>query len=250
LAQGTYFQLIVLALFVATFYYTSNRFRQTGKFYIRDLTAVSKMEEAVGRATEMGRPVHWTYGAGQFDAQHLAAFALLEYVASLCAKYDTRLIVSVRLPEVVPMTDAVIRKAYAEIGKMESFRAEDIRFFGESHNAAMIGTIAREQPAANFMIGSLFYESVLGIEASARFDAIQVGGTANTHQLPFIAAGCDDIFIGAEMFAAATQINPDPIRVGSTSAEDWVTRLMVVAMAIGSILATVGNTALQRLMKM
>ncbi len=246
---GVSFNLIVLAMFVVTFYFASDRFRKGGKFSIRNLPAVAKMEEAIGRATEMGRPVHWTYGAGSFDAQHLAAFSLLEYAASLCAKYDTRLIVSVYLPEVVPMTDAIIRKAYTDAGKLNSYRPEDVRFFGESHNAAMIGAIARDKAAANFMIGSLFYESVLGIEASAQQEAIQVGGTANTHQLPFVAAGMDEILIGAEMFAAATQISPNPVRVGSTTAEDWVTRLMVAAMAIGAIMVTFGNTALATLMK-
>lgn len=247
--KGVNFHLVVLVLFVATFYFAYDRFRRTGKFSIRNLPAVAKMEEAIGRATEMGRPVHWTYGTGAFDAQYLAAFALLEHTAVLCAKYDTRLIVSVCLPEVVPMTDAIIRKAYADAGKLESYKPDDVRFFGGSHNAAMIGTIARDKVAANFMIGSLFYESVLGIEAAAQQQAIQVGGTANTHQLPFIAAGMDEIFIGAEMFAAATQISPNPVRVGSTTAEDWVTRLMIVAMAIGAIMATFGNTALKTLMK-
>jgi hypothetical protein len=81
-------------------------------------------------------------------------------------------------------------------------------------------------------------------------NAIQVAGTANTHQLPFIAAGCDSIFIGAEMFAAATQIEPTPVRVGSTYAEDWITRTMVVLMIIGSLMVTFGSDALIRLMKL
>lgn len=247
--KNVYFHLFVLVSFVATFYYTANRFRRTGKFSIRKLDGIAKMEEAVGRATEMGRPVHWSYGMGAFDAQYFAAFTLLEYAAALCAKYGTRLIVSLALPEVVPMTEEIIRKAYAEAGKIESYRPEDVRFWGGSHNPAMIGTISREQVAANFMIGSLFHESILGIEAAARYNAIQVGGTANTHQLPFIAAGCDAIFIGAEMFAAAAHLRPNPVRVGSTSAEDWITRLMIVLMVVGSVMATFGNSAVANLMK-
>jgi len=247
--KNVYFHLFVLVAFVATFYYTANRFRQGGKFSIRKLDAIAKMEEAVGRATEMGRPVHWSYGMGAFDAQYFAAFILLEYAASLCAKYDTRMIVSICLPEVVPMTEEVIRKAYTDAGKIESYRPDDIRFWGGSHNPAMIGTISREQVAGNFMIGSLFHESILGIEAAARHNAIQIGGTANTHQLPFIAAGCDAIFIGAEMFAAAAHLQPNPVRVGSVSAEDWLTRFMIVLMAVGAVMATFGNSALANLMK-
>jgi len=247
--KNVYFHLFVLVAFIATFYYTANRFRRGGKFSIRPLDAIPKMEEAVGRATEMGRPVHFSYGMGAFDAQYFAAFTLLEYAAGLCAKYDTRLIISIYLPEVVPMTEEVVRKAYTDAGKIESYRPDDIRFWGGSHNPAMIGLISREQVAANFMIGSLFHESILGIEAAARNNAIQVMGTANTHQLPFIAAGCDAIFIGAEMFAAAAHLQPNPVRVGSVFAEDWLTRLMVLLMAIGAVLATFGNTSLSALLK-
>jgi hypothetical protein len=249
LNKDVLFHLFVLVAFVVTFYYTANRFRRGGKFSIRTLDAIGKMEEAVGRATEMGKPLHFSYGMGAFDAQYFAAFTLLEYAASLCAKYDSRMIVSIALPEVVPMTEEVIRKAYTDAGKIDSYKPDDIRFWGGSHNPAMIGTISREQVAGNFMIGSLFHESILGIEAAARNNAIQVGGTANTHQLPFIAAGCDAIFIGAEMFAAAAQLHPTPVRVGSVSAEDWLTRLMVVLMAVGAVMVTFGNSALANLMK-
>jgi len=187
---------------------------------------------------------------GTFDAQYFAAFTLLEYAAGLCAKYDTPMIVSVYLPEVVPMTEEIIRKAYTEAGKIDKFRPDDIRFWGGSHNPAMIGTISREQVAANFMIGSLFHESILSLEAAARYNAIQVMGTSNTHQLPFIAAGCDAIFIGAEMFAAAAHLQPNPIRVGSVLAEDYLLRLMIILMGVGSLAATMGNSALKNLMKM
>jgi len=247
--QRVIFQFCVLAAFIATFYYTGERFRRGFKFGIRPLDALAKMEEAVGRATEMGKPIHWSYGAGALDAQHFAAFTLLEYAARLCAKYDTRMIVSIQLPEVVPMTEEIIRKAYQEADKMDSFRPEDIRFWGGSHNPAMIGTISREQVAANFMIGNLFHESILGIEAAARYNAIQVGGTTNTHQLPFLAAGCDSMFIGAEMFAASAHLQPNPTRVGSVCAEDWVTRVMVAAMVVGTILVTAGNKVLADLMR-
>jgi hypothetical protein len=247
LNAGVTVSLVVFALFVGVFYYSGARFKQTGKFSARKFEALAKMEEAIGRATEMGKPVHWSYGMGAFDAQYLAAFVLLEYAASLCAKYDTRMIVSIALPEVVPMTEEVIRKAYIEQGKIETLHTEDVRFWGGSHNPAMIGTISREEVAGNFMIGSLFHESILSIEAAARYNAIQVMGTQNTHQLPFIAAGCDAIFIGAEMFAAAAQLEPNPVRVGSVWAADVLNMIFVGLMIVGALLVTTGNTSLKTL---
>ena len=248
--EGVRVHLIVLICYIVLFYYTSNKFRRTGQVYVRPLEGVEKIKEGVGRAVEMGRPVHWSYGTGAFDAQHMAAFSLLSYTAKLCAEYDCRLIVSIALPELAPMTQEIINKAYSDAGKPNQYRTEDLKFWGGSHNAGMIGTIAREKVAANFMIGSLFYESVLGVEAAALNEAIQVGGTANTHQLPFIAAGCDSIFIRAEMFAASTQIEPTPVRVGCTTTEDWLTRVMLVLIVVGSIMVTFGNKSLINLLKL
>lgn len=244
------FQFFVLLLFIGIFAYAADRFKKDGKFSVRSLEGIAKIEEAIGRATEMGRATHWSYGMGTFDAQYFAAFTLLEYAAALCAKYDSRMIISIYLPEVVPMTEEIVKKAYAEAGVPERFRPDDIRFWGGSHNPAMIGTISREQVAGNFMIGSLFHESILSLEAAARYNAIQVMGTSNTHQLPFIAAGCDAIFIGAEMFAAAAQLQPTPVRVGSTTAEDWTTRVMIFLMVAGAFAATAGNTFLKDLLRM
>ena len=247
--SGRVVQLIIFVTFAAYYYYAMRAFIATGRFSMRPLRAVQTMEEAVGRATEMGRPIHWTFGAGTMNGQIFAGFNLLGYTARLCAKYETRLLVSIRLPEIVPMCEEIVRRAYVDEGRPDAFRPEDLRFWGTSHNPAMIGLIAREKPAGNFIIGNLFHESVLALEAGALVGAIQVGGTMNTHQLPFIAAGSDAIFIGAEMFAASAHISRNPVMVGTVMAEELIKKTSVVLMVIGILAATAGNTDLVTLLQ-
>lgn len=241
---GRIIEFLILALFVACYHCAVRRFRNTGAARMRSFAALDTMVEAVGRATELGRPVHFTFGTGALDSQHFAAFNILSYLAKVCAKYDTRLVVTIQLPEVFPMCEEIVRRAFSDEGKADKYRPDDLHFAGESHNPHMIGTIAREEPAGNFCIGNLFHESVLCLEAGARVGAIQVGGTNNTHQLPFIAAGCDSIFIGAEMYAASAQISGDPIHVGSVLAEEVVKYAGVVLMIAGVLLTTAGNSSL------
>jgi hypothetical protein len=248
---GRVVEFLVLVVFMGYFWYAANQFKKTGKFSIRHLAALDTLEEAVGRSTEMGRPVHWSFGAYmQVDAQIFAGFAILGHLARLCARYGTRCIVSIYWPEIVPMCEEIVHNAFVAEGKPEEYRPDDIRFWGGSHNQAMIGTIAREKPGGNFIIGNLGHESVLSLEAGARVGAIQVGGTMNTHQLPFIAAGCDSIFIGAEMFAAGAQIKSTPVNVASVMAEEIIKEAALVLMIIGSVMVTMGDKSLMNLLKM
>ncbi len=243
-APGRIVQFVVFAVFVAYYYHAVGRFRRTGQVYIRPFAALDTMADAVGRATELGKPVHFTFGTGALDSQHFAAFNILGYLAQLCARYDTRLIMTIQLPEVFPMCEEIVKRAFVAEGKADKYRADDLHFAGDSHNPHMIGLIAREEPAGNFCIGNVFHESVLCLEAGARVGSIQVGATNNTHQLPFIAAGCDAIFIGAEMYAASAQISKDPVHVGSVLAEEFTKRMGVILMIAGVILTTAGDKSL------
>src|SRR5450756_2048675 len=58
---------------------------------IRRLAGLDAIDEAIGRATEMGRPVIFANGSnGLDDAQTIASFPVLSYVAHTCARYDTK----------------------------------------------------------------------------------------------------------------------------------------------------------------
>lgn len=236
-------QLVFLVLFAGyAYHYMKNGFSQTTESEIRPLAAVDALNEAVGRATELGRPIHFTFGSGGLEAQAFAGFAILGELAKTCAKYDCRILVSNVLPEVQPMTEEIVKQSFIAAGKPEKYRSDDIRYFGSgSYNAAVMGTIEREKIAANVMVGNLFYEAVLFVEAGARNDAIQIGGTLNTHQLPFLAAGCDHFLIGAEMFAASAYLTRDSVRTGWLMGEEVCKLIGLALIAAGTVFSTFGS---------
>ena len=250
LSSGRFVQLLVLCLFTACSFIFTSRHKKAGGFEIRPLPAVQALTEAVGRATEVGRPVHFTFGSGSLDAQTFAGFSVLAEVAGLCARYNCRLIVSNALAAVHPASEEIVRQAYANAGTREAYNPSNVRFLGGgSYNAAVIGTLEREHVAASIMVGSLFYESVLFIEAAERVGAIQIGGTMNTHQLPFVAAGCDYSLVGAEMFAASAYLSKDPVQVGWLMSEEVCKVLALTAIAVGAALASLGSTVLTRILR-
>ena len=53
---------------------------------IYKVAGLEAMDEAIGRCTEMGKPVHFSPGIGDLqNAQTLAAMSILGYVAKQCA---------------------------------------------------------------------------------------------------------------------------------------------------------------------
>ncbi len=249
--SGRFIQSCLLAVFTACALVASTRLRRTSQLPIRPLAAVAAIKDAVGRATELGRPVHFTFGSGNLDAQAFAAFAVLSEVSNLCAQYDCTLIVSNAVAAMQPMAEEVVKQAYQKAGKGADFDRGSVLFAaGGSYNAAVLGTIERRKVAASILMGNMFYESVLFIEAASRSGALQIGGTMNTHQLPFVAAGCDYSLIGAEMFAAGAYLTKDSVQLGWLVAEEICKLFALLAILLGTLAASLGFPGFGKLLAM
>jgi hypothetical protein len=78
------------------------------------------IDEAVGRATELGRPVFFSAGAGDIvgaeGMQVLAGLDILSFIARKCAEYNARVITTVCKENVQAITEEVVRTAYSVAG--------------------------------------------------------------------------------------------------------------------------------------
>ena len=97
-------------------------------------------------------------------------------------------------------------------------------------------------PAANLLLGAFFAESLLLAETGHAIGAIQIAGTANVHQMPFFVVACDYTLIGEEYYAASALLSNDSRLLGSLKASDTVKIVLIIVIALGSILATFGQT--------
>jgi len=220
---------------------------------IRKVSGLDALDEAIGRATELGRPVHYAPGIGDFqNSQTLASFAILGYVARMCAKYDTRLIVTNRNPVVYSVTEEIVHQAYVAEGRADSFVADDVRYLSDdqfAYASGVLGIMAREHVATNIMMGAFWAESLIFAEAGAIFGAIQIAGTAMTAQIPFFVAACDYALIGEELYAASAYLSKDPILIGNLVGQDFGKMFAAVIILIGTLMATMGNNSLSTLLK-
>jgi len=243
--------LLVVCLGILTYMIIVQGERKRKVYSIRRLAAMDACEEAVGRAVEMGRPIHYTPGTAQLTMaeapQTIAALSILEYVARLAAKYNARIITTSQYPEVYPLCVEVVREAYLSSGKADQFREEDVVYLPQLKAAA--GLMQRERVAANFMIGAFWHESLVLAEAGAAAGAINIGGVATMHQLPFMVACCDYCLIGEELFAASAYITKDPVATSTIVGQDYIKAVSLGLIVLGTLLSTVGMPQLWNLFR-
>jgi hypothetical protein len=198
------------------------------------------VEEAVGRATEMGRPILYIPGLGSIaDIATIASLNILGEVAKKVAQYDTTLLVPNRDPIVYTVAYEVCKEAYTNVGRPDAFRGENIFFITDAqfaYAAAVDGIMVREKPATNFFLGMFWAESLILAETGATTGAIQIAGTDAVHQLPFFITACDYTLIGEELYAASAYLSREPLLVGSLKGQDYGKIVILSLILIGSFL--------------
>jgi hypothetical protein len=212
---------------------------------VRQIAGLASVDEAVGRATEMGRPVLFVPGILDMnDIQSIAAVTILERVGKTVAEYDARIEVPTSKGLVMVAAREALQSAYASAGRLENYSADDVYYVTEEqfgYVAHLQGLMTRERPAACFYLGGFFAESLILAETGNGIGAIQIAGTAQPQQLPFFVAACDYTLIGEEFFAASAYLSGEPDQLGTLKGQD-VGKVMVAAgIIIGSLSATLAE---------
>lgn len=239
--------LIFMIVFsAAVLLYT--RWAKKGKeLYVRKIPGIAAVEEAVGRATEMGKPVLFVPGISDVDdIETIAGLSILGRVAKIIATYGTPLSVPVRYPMVLAAGQEVVEQAYLEAGHPDAYDKDIVRYVaGEqfAYTATVNGWMMREKPAANIYMGAFFAESLLLAETGNAAGAIQIAGTARPEQLPFFIAACDYTLMGEELYAASSYLSREPLLLGGLKGQDFIKLLIIIAILIGVILALFGDAS-------
>ena len=215
---------------------------QTQELYIRPIAGLQAVDDAIGRATEMGRPLLYVSGLGGVSSiSTIASMLILGHLAKRTAAYETPILVPCVDPLVMTAEREIVREAYLEAGKPEAFRPENIFFITDSqfgYVAAVDGIIMRERPAANFYMGAFFAESLILAETGNMAGSVQIAGTDADTQLPFFITACDYTLMGEELYAAGAYLSRHPILVAQLKGQDIGKAILAGILAVGVVLAT------------
>jgi hypothetical protein len=226
--------------------------RRPGKVFLRRLPVFDAIDEAIGRATEMGKKVLYIMGGLDVDdPQTVASMSILARVADRTASYGARMDIPCIWPMAMSMARETVKESYLRVGKPDEYNEDEIYYlttdqFG--YVAGVDGIMMRDRPAANFYLGAFYAESLIFAETGYATGAIQIAGTAEVDQLPFFVVACDYTLIGEELYAAGASLSGDPVQVGSIRGQDIAKAVFFVYIAAGVILKLVGIDWLERLL--
>jgi hypothetical protein len=230
---------VILGGLILYFIYHARRGRV---LYIRRIPGLESVEEALGRATELGKPVLYVSGSGYAgDVATIAAMNILGYIAEEVANYDTDLLVPCMDPVVMTIEQELVKQAYTRAGRPENYREDNTYFVTDQQFAyatAVCARMVRDRPAANFFMGRFAAESLMLAEAGASTGAIQVAGTDSAHQVPFFVVACDYTLIGEELFAASAYLSREPLLMGTLKGQDIAKLLVIIVLVAGVSLVT------------
>lgn len=215
------------------------------RLYIRKIGGLEALEEAVGRATEMGRPILFIPGILDMDdVQTLAAITILSRVSRVVAEYDSKIRMPVSRSLVLTSARETIKESYAAAGRPDGYSDDMVQYVTDEqfgYVAAVNGIMVREKPATCLYLGAFFAESLILAETGNSIGAIQIAGTARPGQLPFFVAACDYTLIGEELFAASAYLSGDPKQLGSLKGQDVAKTVAMLAIIIGVVAVTLSQ---------
>lgn len=238
--------MIAAIIFVVAIIYFVTSARSGKELFIRRLPGLDEVDNAVGRATEMGKPILYISGLSTVsDVATIAAINILGEVAKKTAEYNTKLIVPCADPIVMAVEQEVVKEAYAEVGRPEAYNEDDVFYLTRSqfaYVAGVNGIMVRQRPATILYMGMFYAESLVLAETGASVGSIQIAGTDAVTQLPFFITSCDYTLIGEELYAASAYLSREPVLLGGLKGQDMFKFLVGVLLILGVVVATLAAT--------
>jgi hypothetical protein len=230
---------MIICLSVVIFIALAKRGR---KLFLRRIGGLQAIDEAIGRATEMGKSILFIPGIQDMDdVQTIAGITILGRIAKTIAEYDTKINMPVSRSIVMTTARETIKEAYLSAGRPDAYSDDMVHYLTDEqfgYVAAVDGIMVREKPATCFYLGAFFAESLIMAETGNSIGAIQIAGTAMPAQLPFFVAACDYTLIGEELFAASAYLSGEPKQLGSLKGQDVGKFIAMLFMILGTLFAT------------
>jgi hypothetical protein len=226
---------------------------------LRKLPAIDAIEEVIGRATEMNRPIHVPFDNystfGSTDAAStMAGLEFWEYECKLAARYGARIFCTdAGGADILPVLYDKCKQAYLTEGKIDEYDPEyAIRFITGMKGPEVYipsAMVVREKVAAQIMISPTGPLNVFMItEAGMRVGAVNIMGMTTTNSYCYLPVWGDYILIGEEVFAASAYITKDPIAICRVQTGDIFRAIFIAIIVLGAVLAAVGVTIMRTIL--
>jgi hypothetical protein len=238
-----WFEILFVLVLTLAVLFNILRAKRGKDLFIRRIAGLNAIDEAVGRATEMGRPVLMVPGIGALNAKSMQAVNIFANVTRTAAKFATPILFCCADAPTYAVAQEIIRDVYQEEGLGDRFDVDSVRFISDKQfafAAGVGGLILREKAAATFFMGEFYAESLILAESANTVRAIQVAASTEYQQTPFFIAACDYVLIGDEFYAASAYLTRKPVLVGSLIGQDWCKLAIMASIVLGVVFSSYG----------
>jgi len=237
---GRRFEFITLIVMLGLMYYSIWLAKNRRIPAMKHLPALDALEEGVGRAAEMGKPVWFGTGmyglSGQYTVMNLCGLRILSKVAELCSKYGVWLQYMANEPNILPVARDLIEEGYSQGGRPEMYDPEMGMFTGGGQmNLIRVSYayVQREKPAAVFMFGALLSEAGSTLGFASKIGTMIFAGTPRLYYQAHLVLLCDYQLIGEELYSAGAMLSKDPFQLGVLEGQDWTKLLTIFLIFLG-----------------
>ena len=246
---GKRFEFILFMLTLALIYIGIWLARKGKTLSIKTISCVEALDEAVGRASEMGTSVWFGTGNagldGQYATMNIAALSILGRVAELCGKYGVFLQYMCNIPHMLPISQDLIKEGYTKGGRPELYTDDMSIYVGASQSALVAATqgyLLDQKPSVVMIFGATMYEMLNTLAFGSRIGALMLAGTPRLYYQSATLLAADYQLIGEELYAAGALVSGDPIQVGAVQGEDWSKLVVLFLLIIFAIAVNLGNS--------
>ena len=230
---------LAVMFFSGTLMFFIRKARRGEEIFLREIPGLKAVEEAVGRSTEMGKPVLYVPGIMDMDqVETVAGVIVLGHVSKMTARYETTLNVPVSRAIVMKAAREACKESYLIEGRPDMFHEDMVHYVTDeqfAYAAGVNGIMVREKPAACLYMGKFYAESLILAETGNSIGAIQIAGTASQAQIPFFVTACDYTLIGEEFFAASAYLSQRPELIGGVKGQDMI-KVIVITLILGGVI--------------
>lgn len=253
IVSGRVFEILYFIGFLILTLYAIQRTKTGWLPFIRRIPALDAIDEIIGRAVEMGRPVHVAPGLGGLEDQSIVGFEIVHYTALQAAQKGCEVIASTVSTVQLPIIEDLIRTAFIEAGVPESYRPENVRFISTAASAYVTGVqsiVERERCAGNISVGqSSGYMFMLFARAKTVVkDVMQLGGTAKVLNTPHLVATCDYVLIGEELYASQAYLTKDPGLLAAVYSQDIFKIIFLAILLLGLLAVAAGSDVMTKIL--
>lgn len=235
--------IVAILLFGALLIVFIQAARRGVELFVRRIGGLTAVEDAIGRATEMGKPVLYVPGTSTIeDVATLASLNILGEVARRTVHYDVKIICPNKDPIVYTIAREIVKETYTTEGRPDAFDPDSVFYMVPdqfAYAAGVDGIMVREKPATIFLMGMFWAESLIMAETGASTGAIQIAGTDSVSQLPFFITACDYTLIGEELYAASAYLGREPMLLGTLKAQDYGKLLFLASIVILTLISLI-----------